>query len=619
MRNAAFRNVQENPLKNLRISTRLSLLVGLALTIFAAALVYSLYHYQDAMVAERKSKLAAMDGNMLTLFKHYHELETAGTLTREEAQTRAKDAVRALRYEDSGYFWINDMNAVIVMHPIKPALDGTDQSGMADPTGKHIFTEFVKAVKASPTGQDFVDYYWPKPGFEEPVLKYSHVAGFAPWGWVVGTGVYADDLAALFRRNAIEMAVILAAGGLATILAAYAIVKSVTGPVMRLKASMQAIAQEDVSGDVPETDRKDEIGEMAKVVSVLRQSVAERAELRIRDSEQQARLDDERTEGERRQRAVSRSQADAMHTVGEALERLAAGDLTVSIDAIAPEYAKLREDFNRAVEALSSVIGAISRSTDVVHGSAADIAGAANNLSHRTEQQAASLEETAAALDEITATVRNASERAAEASRMVAETRQSADRSGTIVRDAVAAMSRIENASSRIGQIIGVIDEIAFQTNLLALNAGVEAARAGEAGRGFAVVAQEVRELAQRSANAAKEIKGLISNSAAEVGNGVTLVRSTGDALTEIEALVNQVNDQVISIATSAREQATGLAEVNAAVNQMDQMTQQNAAMVEETNAAGRTLTQESEQLKALLGNFRLNTAGAADHRRRAA
>ncbi len=619
MRNAAFRNVQENPLKNLRISTRLSLLVGLALTIFAAALVYSLYHYQDAMVAERKSKLAAMDENMLTLFKHYHELETAGTLTREEAQTRAKDAVRALRYEESGYFWINDMNAVIVMHPIKPALDGTDQSGMADPTGKHIFTEFVKAVKASPTGQDFVDYYWPKPGFEEPVLKYSHVAGFAPWGWVVGTGVYADDLAALFRRNAIEMAVILAAGGLATILAAYAIVKSVTGPVMRLKASMQAIAQEDVSGDVPETDRKDEIGEMAKVVSVLRQSVAERAELRIRDSEQQARLDDERTEGERRQRAVSQGQADAMHTVGEALERLAAGDLTVSIDAIAPEYAKLREDFNRAVEALSSVIGAISRSTDVVHGSAADIAGAANNLSHRTEQQAASLEETAAALDEITATVRNASERAAEASRMVAETRQSADRSGTIVRDAVAAMSRIEDASSRIGQIIGVIDEIAFQTNLLALNAGVEAARAGEAGRGFAVVAQEVRELAQRSANAAKEIKGLISNSAAEVGNGVTLVRSTGDALTEIEALVNQVNDQVISIATSAREQATGLAEVNAAVNQMDQMTQQNAAMVEETNAAGGTLTQESEQLKALLGNFRLNTAGAADHRRRAA
>ena len=606
-------------MKNFRISTRLSMLVGLALTIFVAALVYNLYHYQDAMVVERKSKLAAMDESMLTLFKHYHELETAGTLSREEAQTRAKDAVRALRYEDSGYFWINDMNSVIVMHPIKPALDGTDQSGMADPTGKKIFSEFVSAVKGSANGQAFVDYYWPKPGFEEPVLKYSHVAGFAPWGWIVGTGVYADDLAAMFRQNAIETAMMLGIGGLVIMLAAYGIVKSVTGPVSRLQASMQAIANEDVSNDVPETDRKDEIGEMAKVVSVLRQSVAERAELRIREGEQQVRLDEERSEGERRQRAVSESQADAMHTVGHALERLASGDLTVSIDAIAPEYAKLREDFNRAVGALSSVINAIARSTDIVYGSAGGIAEAANNLSHRTEQQAASLEETAAALDEITATVRNASERAAEASRMVAETKQSTGRSGAIVRDAVAAMSRIEDASSRIGQIIGVIDEIAFQTNLLALNAGVEAARAGEAGRGFAVVAQEVRELAQRSANAAKEIKGLISNSATEVGTGVALVRSTGDALTEIETLVNKVNDQVTSIATAAREQATGLAEVNTAVNQMDQMTQQNAAMVEETNAAGQTLTQESEQLKILLGNFRLNAAGAADYRRRAA
>jgi methyl-accepting chemotaxis protein len=605
--------------KNLRISTRLSLLVGLALTIFAAAIVYTLYHSQDALVVERKAKLAAMDQSMLTLFQHYHELEKAGTLTREEAQTRAKDAVRALRYEDSGYFWINDMNAVIVMHPIKPALDGTDQSGMADPTGKHIFSEFVKAVKASPNGQDFVDYLWPKPGFEEPVLKYSHVAGFSPWGWIVGTGVYADDLAALFRRNAIETALILGIGGLVIVLAAYGIVRSVTGPVRRLKDSMQAIADEDVSGEVPETDRRDEIGEMAKVVSVLRQSVAERAELRVRESEQQSRLEDERGEADRRQRAVSQTQADAMHTVGDALERLANGDLTVSIGAISPEYAKLREDFNRAVDALAGVINAIAHSTEIVHGSAGGIAEAANNLSHRTEQQAASLEETAAALDEITATVRNASDRAAEASRMVAETKHSTGRSGTIVRDAVAAMSRIEEASSRISQIIGVIDEIAFQTNLLALNAGVEAARAGEAGRGFAVVAQEVRELAQRSANAAKEIKGLISNSAAEVGTGVSLVRSTGDALNEIEVLVNKVNDQVNSIATSAREQAVGLAEVNTAVNQMDQMTQQNAAMVEETNAAGQTLTQESEQLKILLGNFRLNPAGAVEPRRRAA
>jgi methyl-accepting chemotaxis protein len=195
---------------------------------------------------------------------------------------------------------------------------------------------------------------------------------------------------------------------------------------------------------------------------------------------------------------------------------------------------------------------------------------------------------------------------------MVSETKTSAGKSGEIVRNAVAAMSRIEDSSSRIGQIIGVIDEIAFQTNLLALNAGVEAARAGEAGRGFAVVAQEVRELAQRSANAAKEIKTLISNSAAEVGNGVSLVRSTGDALVEIEALVNKVNDHVNSIATAAREQATGLQEINTSVNHMDQMTQQNAAMVEETTAASQTLAAESNQLRTLLSNFRLGQSQAA-------
>ena len=201
---------------------------------------------------------------------------------------------------------------------------------------------------------------------------------------------------------------------------------------------------------------------------------------------------------------------------------------------------------------------------------------------------------------------------------MVGETKQSTGKSGAIVRDAVSAMSRIEEASSRISQIIGVIDEIAFQTNLLALNAGVEAARAGEAGRGFAVVAQEVRELAQRSANAAKEIKGLINNATTEVGNGVSLVRSTGDALNEIEALVNRVNEQVISIATSAKEQAVGLAEVNTAVNQMDQMTQKNAAMVEETTAASRELANEADALMTLVRQFKLSNGGRSRHARAA-
>ncbi|WP_376742546.1 methyl-accepting chemotaxis protein [Ensifer canadensis] len=591
-------------MKRFRISVRLYALVAFALLTMAAALTFGLLQAQDKLVGERKAMLSAMNENAIAVFDAYHKQEVAGTLSREDAQKRALEAIKAMRYQGSGYFWINDMHPTMIMHPIKPELDGRDLSANKDPNGKHLFVEFVKTVEKS--GQGFVDYYWPKPGADEPVLKYSHLAGFRPWGWVVGTGVYSDDLTAMFRERAWQVAGILLAAALAIVMAALAIVRSVVKPVEKLKASMRSIADEDLSSEVPETDRGDEIGQMAKVLVVLRDSVRERLELRFREAEQQDRLASERRGNEQRQRATADAQADAMETVGAALELLASGDLTAEIGDIAPEYGKLRQDFNTAVAALRDVIGSISHSTEIVTASAGDISEAANNLSRRTEQQAAALEETAAALDEITSTVRHSSDRANEARNMVDETRASAAKSGGIVRNAIDAMGRIETSSSRISQIIGVIDEIAFQTNLLALNAGVEAARAGEAGRGFAVVAQEVRELAQRSAGAAKEIKALIGTSVREVGAGVELVRSTGDALTEIEALVNRVNEQVALIATAAREQATGLAEVNTAVNSMDQMTQQNAAMVEETTAASQTLAAESRELKMLLTKFRL-------------
>jgi methyl-accepting chemotaxis protein len=300
-------------------------------------------------------------------------------------------------------------------------------------------------------------------------------------------------------------------------------------------------------------------------------------------------------------------------TVGVALTALAEGNLTARIgDDIPEDFVRLRHDFNAAAETLQGTMKAIAVNAQGVHSGAGEITQASDNLSRRTEQQAASLEETAAALDQITATVRKTAEGANEARSTAAAAKTDAERSGEVVRETVYAMSGIEASSKQIGNIIGVIDEIAFQTNLLALNAGVEAARAGDAGRGFAVVATEVRALAQRSADAAKEIKTLISASSQQVDAGVKLVGETGKALGRIVEQVAKLNGLISDIAASAQEQATGLNQVNTAVNQIDQTTQQNAAMVEQLTAASHSLAEEADELARLVGQFRIGEIAAA-------
>ncbi|MBA4805402.1 MAG: globin-coupled sensor protein [Brevundimonas sp.] len=328
---------------------------------------------------------------------------------------------------------------------------------------------------------------------------------------------------------------------------------------------------------------------------------------------------------ERDRSEAARAEAEARQTrvvsiVGKSLAGLAQGDLVSCIDDDFPEeYRGLRNDFNAAVGALRQAMSRVAENAGVIRSGSDEISQASDDLSRRTEQQAASLEETAAALDEITATVKRTAAGARLAADVVLGARGDAETSGVVVRDAVAAMSAIEQSAQQISQIIGVIDEIAFQTNLLALNAGVEAARAGDAGRGFAVVASEVRALAQRSAEAAREIKTLISASTAQVGSGVSLVGQTGEALQRIVDRVAEIDSLVSEIAASAQEQATGLQQVNTAVNQMDQVTQQNAAMVEEATAASHSLRQEAESLSASVARFRLEDAGPAVRLSRAA
>ena len=381
-------------------------------------------------------------------------------------------------------------------------------------------------------------------------------------------------------------------------------------PLTDMKDYMGRLAEGDYSKDVPHAGRKDEIGEMAQSVAHFRQAAMERKAARSQSEKEQAEIKRLEQEAAERQAAEDAERVRVIEALTSGLENLSSGNLAYRINAsFAPAYEKLRTEFNAAVGSLSETIDEISSTTESVRLASSEIGSSSDDLSRRTEQQAASLEETAAALDEITSTVKSSSQRAEEASQMVGAAKTGAEKSGAVVKNAISAMERIEESSKQISQIISVIDDIAFQTNLLALNAGVEAARAGEAGKGFAVVAQEVRELAGRSAKAAKEIKALIETSSTQVGTGVTLVNQTGTALGEIESQVGKINDLIQSIVTGAREQSTALAEINSAINQMDQTTQQNAAMVEETNAATQGLSGEAVKLEGLVRRF--NTGGS--------
>ena len=589
---------------NLRVRTKLNALVLVVMVCMAVAGFAIAVGVKHELLSSRIDELRAMTELAKGLAAGLETQVAAGGLTRDQAEQTFARQLATMTYDHGqGYVFAYRMDGVVVAAPGPKAI-GTNRLDTLF-NGRPVIREIRDAVQTS--GEAVVYYDFPRAGEATALPKVSYATTFPAWNMFLGTGAYIDDLNAKFLSAAVAIGGGVIGVALLIGAAAWFVSRRITNPIARLQSCMRRLAAGEVDLDVPGKERRDEVGEMARAVDVFKQNAVERRRLEAETAANRAAAEAERERVAAESAKAAEEQAEVVRRLGTGLKNLAAGDLTIRLgDGFTAAYAQIREDFNEAVDTLKQMLLAVVSSTGTIESGSREISTASDDLARRSEQQAAALEETSSALTEITATVKKSAEGAGHAREVVARADEDAKKSAVVVREAVAAMGAIAKSSEQISQIIGVIDEIAFQTNLLALNAGVEAARAGDAGRGFAVVASEVRALAQRSAEAAKEIKGLISTSGAHVGHGVELVAETGKSLERIMAQVSEINAVVAEIAAGAHEQSTALNQVTTAVSQMDIVTQKNAAMVEESTAASHTLSDESAKLAGLIGRFRV-------------
>ncbi|HEL3219573.1 cache domain-containing protein [Stenotrophomonas maltophilia] len=696
---------------NLSVRRKLNLLTLLiALGVIALSVIAARMQYLD-LTETRKTALKTQVELSYGILQHYHRLAGTGELSEDAAKSAALQALEVMRADnDTYYFNIYDTGYRLLMHPFRKDLVGKDMKDFRTDDGVRIYYDQVEAAKA---GGGFVNYRWAKPGSKGEVEKVAYAGLFAPWNWVVSSGVYMDDV----QRQALVFTAIMAISGGVLVLIVLALSWVIGNRIARPLKQATAVAEGIANGKLDShigPQPHDEPGRLLEAMSGMQQQLhavigGQREMARRHDAgELSYRIDASAFPGEyglmvQETNTLVGSHVQTLHDVLDVVQQYAVGDLsrdiarypgekaamTTTVDTVKANlgrinaeikqlasaaaagdfsqrgdaqrfdhdfrlmlenlnammavsddnlgklsqllsaiaegdltarmhgdyqgvFARMRDGANTTVTQLTQIVGQIQASASSITLAAGEIASGNSDLSRRTEQQAANLEETAASMEELTSTVRQNAEHARQANQLAIGAHGVASQGGEVVGQVVTTMSAIEASSKKIAEIISVIDGIAFQTNILALNAAVEAARAGEQGRGFAVVASEVRTLAQRSAAAAKEIKGLIDDSVGKVAEGSSLVHQAGSTMGEIVASVQRVTDIMAEISAASQEQSAGIEQVNQTVVQMDETTQQNAALVEEATAAARAMEDQAAQLADAVAIFRLDNQVSA-------
>jgi methyl-accepting chemotaxis protein len=568
----------QNWLGRWRIGIRLQMVTGVTL-VAMAVLMTSVYVMDSRRLFDaRVSLLHAADETAAGIAGFYQREEAAGHLTREAAQALAATAIKAMRYQGGEYVWINDMQPRMVMHPIKPELDGQDLSAMTDPTGLHLFAAMVDVVRSQ--GEGTIAYLWPRPGSQAPVPKLSYVKGFAAWNWVIGTGVYADDLIAARQRLAITLASLgISVSALLGIMV-WLLGRSVSRPIRALTVVTGSLADGNLDTAIPGGDRGDEVGSMSKALAVLRDGAARRRQF-------EREVDEERATKDRRRAAIER------HTQ----------DFGATVVAVMAQLTESSEKMHQASDVMSE---SVARTHDRATTTAESARHSALNLSAvvaAAEQMSASVNEINRQISHVTRSAREATERVSQTDEKVL---------------------RLAQAAEQIGTVVGMISDIAGQTNLLALNATIEAARAGEAGKGFAVVAGEVKTLATQTARATDQIRLQVEAIRIATGEAVTMVSGARTAINEMDQVVTAIAAAVQEQSAATSEIAMNAHEVSRSTHAAVEAMEEVRAVVEASGATSRSVSVEaagvtasSGRLRVEMGNFLKTMADPTEEQRR--